>query len=105
MPNIFVNLPIPINPAIGAIANASEISGEKIIVIEGPADPSLDPMNGILVIEASMDGTIFVSVRTVNLSEGRDVSTLPSDYNYIRIRRDSGMGGNVSATVMGESLR
>jgi len=105
MGNVFVNLPVPAAPGIGAPVLVTGISPDKTVVLEGPGGiaPSLSGANGILVLEASEDAVHYAPFLTLDLLQDPRVPPFTVVAAWMRVRRASGFGGNVILGLGGES--
>lgn len=105
MANVFVNLPVPVTPGIGASVSVAGIMPLKNLVVEGPgkAAPAETGANGVLVLEASQDGVNFAPFLTLSLIADPRVPPFTIVCSHMRVRRAAGFGGNVILGVSGES--
>jgi hypothetical protein len=106
MSNVFVNLPVPPAPGVGASVAVSGIGPEKSLVVEGPGGTTVPTgTNGSLAIEVSEDGGAhFAPFLTVNLLGDPGVPSFTVVCSHMRVRRLAGFGGgSVTVTIGGES--
>jgi hypothetical protein len=106
MSNVFVNLPVPPAPGVGAPVNVTGIAPEKSLVVEGPGGTTVPTgASGSLAIEVSCDGgATFAPFLTVNLLGDPGVPSFVVVCSHMRVRRLAGFGGGgVTATIGGES--
>jgi hypothetical protein len=105
MSNVFVNLPVPATPGVGASVDVSTVGPEKSLILEGPGGLSVPTgAYGFLSLEVSEDGTTFSPFQSLSLLADPGVPSFTVICSHMRIRRMPGFASTgVTATVAGES--
>jgi hypothetical protein len=96
MANVFLSLPVPAAPGVGAEVDTSGLDAEKTIVATGPFDASL-------TIEASGDGVVFAPIHTFQ-GEGKKVLTVAATKMRTRLENIQSKKGVISVEVAAESV-
>jgi hypothetical protein len=105
MANVFLQIPVPTTPGVGAAIDVSGIGPEKSIVLSGPggALPAESGAEGTVVLEVSQDGSHFAPYKLIDLVADPRIPSFVVVCSHVRVRRTIGFGGNVTLALGGES--
>jgi hypothetical protein len=103
MANLFVNLPVPSTPGVGAPVLVAGIGPEKSFVIDGPMGIKAEPSGseGVLSIEISNNGATYSPFRTIDLLADPEIPTCRVVAFAMRVRRLAGFSGPGTTLAVG----